>query len=121
MPSNAEAKRKGKSKGRQVEEEEVPALERLPAEEELEGSKTKCGFCHRPRLPPPLEGGKLYTLKAQGVMAHYFCMLFTYNSHQLGGDSEGLFGFYGGEVRGQVEAAARKKCRYCSTTGATAR
>ena len=65
MPSNAEAKRKGKSKGRQVEEGEVTALERLPAEEELEGSKAKCGFCHRPRLPPPLEGGKLYTLKAR--------------------------------------------------------
>ena len=60
MPSNAEAKRKGESKGRQVGEEEVSALE---------------------RLSPPLEGGKLYTLKAQGVMAHYFCVGFIYNSH----------------------------------------
>ena len=85
MPSNAEVKRKGKSKGRQVEEEEVSARGRLSAEEE-----------HRPRLPPSVEGGKLFTLKAQGVIVHYFCMWFICNLHQLGGDSEGLFGFYGG-------------------------
>ena len=85
MPSNAMAKRRGKNKGRQVEEEVVSARGWLSAEEE-----------HRSRLPLSVEGGKLYTLKAQGVIVHYFCMWFICNLHQLGGDFEGWLGLRGG-------------------------
>ena len=34
-----------------------------------------------------------------GVYYHYFYMLFTFNSKQLGADNEGLFGFYSEEVK----------------------
>ena len=36
-------------------------------------------------------------------------------------DDEGLFGFYGSEVVKQIDLARKKKCLYCSLTGATAR
>ena len=74
--------------------EEVPPEERVRAVEVLEGSSVICGFCSKPRLPPPMEGGKMFSL--QGVTVHYFCLLFSYNSLQLGEDTEGLFGFFGG-------------------------
>ena len=64
-------------------------------------------------------GGVSMSLRMR-LFSHYFCMLFTYNSSQLGADSEGLFGFYGDEVKKQIEGG-KKKCKYCGKRGATAR
>ena len=77
-------------------EEEVGEEEKVRAVEEVEGSSARCHLCHQPRLPKSLEGGKLYTLGhgEERVTVHYFCMLFTYNSRQVGEEQEGLFGFY---------------------------
>ena len=115
----------GRKKGVAVSEveEEVGEEEKVRAVEEMEGSSARCHLCHQPRLPKPLEGGKLYTLGhgEERVTVHYFCMLFTYNSRQVGEEQEGLFGFYLGEVRRQVAAAAGRRCRYCARGGATAR
>ena len=72
--------------------------ERRAAVEEQEGSQARRGLCHQPRLPAPLEGGKLYTLQ---------------------GDFEDLFSFI--EVRGQLQAATKMQCKYCSGPGASAR
>ena len=56
-----------------------------------------------------------------GVYSHYFYMLFTFNSKQLGADNEGLFEFYSEEVKNQIENAQKKKCKYCAKPRATAR
>ena len=53
------------------------------------------------------EAGKLFTV--MGTTVHYFCMLFTFNSSQLGLDTEKLFSFYGGEVTRQVKAAQKRR------------
>ena len=63
--------------------------------------------------------GKMFSIN--GVITHYFCMLFTYNSQQLGNDDEGLFGFFGVEVKQQIKNGKKKLCKYCSKSGATAR
>ena len=81
--------------------------------------ESKCGLCHQGHVSHPLEAGKLYTIL--GSTVHYFCMLFTAYSKQLGEENEGLFGFYGEEVKNQIKKASSKKCFYCSKTGATAR
>ena len=60
----------------------------------------RCGYCHRGVVDDAMECGKLYGIN--GVFVHYFCMLFTAHSRQLGEDNEGLFGFYGSEVVEQV-------------------
>ena len=75
--------------------DKTPALE-IPA-----GTAAVCGYCHKGHQDDPLESGKRFSIS--GVTTHYFCMLFTYNSNQLGADSEGLFGFYGEEVKQQIE------------------
>ena len=82
-------------------------------------TKAVCGYCHKGHLDDPLESGKMFSIA--GVITHYFCMLFTYNSSQLGADNEGLFGFYGVEVKTQMENAQKRRCKYCSKPGATAR
>ena len=44
-----------------------------------------------------------------GVFSHYFCMLFIFNSSQLGADNEGLFAFYVEEVKKQIEVPGKKE------------
>ena len=101
-------------KGEAVKHGEMAAEE----VEEKDGGAT-CGFCLKGALPKPLEGGKLY--KVGGLTCHYFCMLFTFNSKQLGEDNEGLFGFSFAEVSHQMELGTKRRCRYCLLPGATAR
>ena len=48
-----------------------------------------------------------------GVYSHYFYMLFTFNSKQLG--------LYSEEVKNQIKNAQKKKCKYCAKPGAIAR
>ena len=92
-----------------------------PAAVEVEekDSSAVCGFCQKGALPKPLEGGKLYRLGT--LTCHYFCMLFTFNSKQLGEDNEGLFGFSISEVSNHMVLGAKRRCKYCLLPGATAR
>ena len=87
--------------------------------DEKDGGTARCGFCHKGVLPKPLEGGKLY--RVGSLICHYFCMLFTFNSKQLGEDNEGLFGFSLAEVSNHMELGAKRRCKYCHLAGATAR
>ena len=80
----------------------------------LDDKEAKCGLCHLGHVSHPLEAGKLYSIL--GSTVHYFCMLFTAYSKQVGEENEGLFGFYGDEVKKQIEKASSKKCFYCSKT-----
>ena len=93
--------------------------EMAAVEVEEEDSTAICGFCHKGALPKPLEGGKLY--RVGSLVCHYFCMLFTFNSKQLGEDNEGLFGFSLAEVSNHMELGGKRRCRYCLVGGATAR
>ena len=86
---------------------------------EKDGVTARCGFCHKGALPKPLEGGKLY--RVGGLICHYFCMLFTFNSKQLGEDNEGLFGFSISEVSNHMVLGSKRRCKYCLLPGATAR
>ena len=99
-------------------ENEAVGKGEVVAEEEKD-ELAKCGFCHKGALPKPLEGGKMY--RVGNLTCHYFCMLFTFNSKQLGEDNEGLFGFSIDEVSSQMEKGSRRRCRYCNISGATAR
>ena len=83
-------------------------------------TKSKCGLCHRGHVSHPLEAGKLFRISS-GECVHYFCMLFTAYASQVGGDEEGLYGFYSSEVVKQISLAKKKKCFYCGLTGATSR
>ena len=100
---------------------EVPEspVDKTPAVEIPAGTPAQCGYCHKGHQKDPLESGKMFSIN--GVITHYFCMLFTYNSRQLGADNEGLFGFFGEEVKQQIENGQKKLCKYCSKPGATAR
>ena len=51
-----------------------------------------------------------------GVYCHYFYMLCTFNSKQLGADNEGLFGFYGEEVKNQIENIPEEKVQVLCKT-----
>ena len=66
----------------------------------------KCGLCHLDYVSHPLEAGKLYSIL--GSFVHYFCLLFTAYRKQVGEENEGLFGFYGDEVKKQIEKASSK-------------
>ena len=82
--------------------------------------EARCGLCHTGHVDsPPHECGGLYSINNPYV--HYFCMLFTAYSKQEGAEEEGLFGFYGDEVKNQIDLAVKRKCLYCSKGGATAR
>ena len=95
MDHSSTSKKTNIQKEQQKMAGEVSLEERVRAVEVWEGSSVMCGFCSKPRLPAPMEGGKMFSL--QGVTVHYFCFLFSYNSLQLGEDTEGRFGFFGGE------------------------
>eukprot|EP00092_Neocalanus_flemingeri_P011468 GFUD01012360.1.p1 GENE.GFUD01012360.1~~GFUD01012360.1.p1 ORF type:complete len:1412 (-),score=414.50 GFUD01012360.1:12-4247(-) len=97
---------------------EIP-VDKTPAVEIPTSTKAMCGYCHKGHQEDPLESGKMFSIN--GVITHYFCMLFTYNSNQFGADSEGLFGFFGEEVKQQIENGQKKLCKYCSKPGATSR
>ena len=56
-----------------------------------------------------------------GVSCHYFCMLFSYEGRQLGADKDGLFGYYGEEVKKQMDVGEDISCQHCAKPGATAR
>ena len=90
--------------------------EMAAVEVEEEDNAAICGFCHKGALPKPLEGGKLY--RVGSLVCHYFCMLFTFNSKQLGEDNEGLFGFSLAEVSNHMELGGKRRCRYCLVGGA---
>ena len=66
-----------------------------------------CGYCHKGHLDDPLQSGKMFSIA--GVFSHYFCMLFIFNSSQLGADNEGLFVFYVEEVKKQIEVPGKKE------------
>ena len=117
----SESHKKSKSKKSFSTAPEVPKhpVDKTPAVEVPAGTPALCGYCHKGHQEDPLESGKMFSIN--GVITHYFCMLFTYNSNQLGADNEGLFGFYGEEVKQQIESGQKKICKYCSKPGATAR
>ena len=85
MDHSSTSKKTNIQKKQQKMVEEVSPEERVRAVEVLEGSSVMCGFCSKLRLPAPIEGGKMFFL--QGVTVHYFCLLFSYNSLQLGEDT----------------------------------
>ena len=99
--------------------ENVTVDKSAAVEVSLDDKHAKCGLCHLGHVTHPLVAGKLHNIL--GSTVHYFCMLFTAYSKQVGEENEGLFGFYGDEVKKQIEKASSKKCFYCSKTGATAR
>ena len=126
MYDNYDDRKKSKSKGsKRSKRPSITALvelessvDKTAAVEIPSSTPAVCGYCHKGHLDDPLESGKMFSIA--GVTTHYFCMLFTYNSSQLGADSEGLFGFYGEEVKNQIQNG-KKKCKYCGKRGATAR
>ena len=117
--SNKKSEVRSKSKSSNNVDPTEPDVDKTAAVEVPVTTKAVCGYCHKGHLEDPLESGKMFSIA--GVITHYFCMLFTYNSSQLGADNEGLFGFYGVEVKSQMENAQKRRCKYCSKPGATAR
>jgi len=117
--SHKKSEGKFKSKSSNNVDLAEPDVDKTAAVEVPVTTKAVCGYCHKGHLDDPLESGKMFSIA--GVITHYFCMLFTYNSSQLGADNEGLFGFYGAEVKSQMENAQKRRCKYCSKPGATAR
>ena len=93
------------------------SVDKSPAVPVLRSETAQCGFCRRSHVDDVMN--KLYRIG--GMTVHYFCMLFNWGSKQAGEDGEGLFGFYGEEVRRQVEASQKKNCRYCNRPGGAAK
>eukprot|EP00092_Neocalanus_flemingeri_P021414 GFUD01023217.1.p1 GENE.GFUD01023217.1~~GFUD01023217.1.p1 ORF type:complete len:1228 (+),score=363.43 GFUD01023217.1:109-3792(+) len=87
-------------------------------------STKKCGFCKLCR-PPELTllgTNGLYSMvdPLQGThYIHYFCMLFSSEGAQEGGDDDGLLGFLLPSVRSELTRSKNRICRYCKKTGAS--
>lgn len=84
----------------------------------------KCHFCQMSR-PPELEQlgtSELYSMDdpVHGMnYLHYFCLLFSSEGEQLGGDEDGLLGFLLPSVRSELSRGKRIFCRFCKKAGAT--
>ena len=63
----------------------APDSDRIPATLVPSSDVTSiCGLCHRGHVDHPLEAGKLYRIGGS-VFVHFFCMLFSEYSKQIGG------------------------------------
>ena len=62
----------------------APDRDKIPATLVPSSDVTKkCNLCHRGHIHDPLGAGKLY--KIAGSCVHFFCMLFSEDSEQIGG------------------------------------
>ena len=84
-----------------IQEENSDNIDKSPAVEvAISDSESRCGLCNHGHIKNALEGGKLYRVlnKGQESFVHYFCMLFTAYSRQIGAETEAEIqtGFLGG-------------------------
>ena len=114
-----EVKKSKSSKNTTKQNEPQVPIDKTAAVEISTSTPAVCGYCQQSHQDGPLESGKMFSIA--GETCHYFCQLFTVGSAQLGADNEGLFGFYGDEVKKQISLAKKRKCKYCSKPGATAK
>ena len=97
---------------------EVTAVEVRQGQE----NGAECEFCGmgRETLDKDLvRSGNFYRMGAQHF--HYFCVLFSTkcNLAQTGGDEQGLFGFFLGDIRRELALGAADVCAYCRAGRAT--
>ncbi|XP_021961302.1 uncharacterized protein LOC110857011 isoform X2 [Folsomia candida] len=79
-------------------------------------NKLVCIFCKSPELNE-VSYGPLYDLN--GLVCHYFCMLFSSGLTQSGTDAEGILGFMPEDIMKEVRRGGRLKCTFCGKTGAS--
>ena len=64
----------------------TPDSDRIPATLVPSSDVTSvCGLCHRGHVYHPLEAGKLYRVGGSYSCVHFFCILFSEYSKQIGG------------------------------------
>ena len=56
----------------------------------------------------------------EGLVVHYYCLLFACGLEQNGEDEEGIFGFLKQDIMKECRRARRLKCVFCKKTGAAA-
>ena len=76
-----------------IQEESDNSVDKRPAVEvdiSDYSADSKCGLCHHGLIKNALEAGKLYRVsnKDHESFVHYFCMLFTAYSRQVGAETE---------------------------------
>ncbi|CAG7716725.1 unnamed protein product, partial [Allacma fusca] len=75
-----------------------------------------CCFC-KSGLVDDINLGQLFMY--EGVVTHYFCMLFSAALSQHGSDNEGILGFLPQDIMAEVRRSWRLRCTYCNTAGAS--
>lgn len=79
----------------------------------------KCGFCKLSRPPELALLGTSELYSMADLFIHYFCILFSTEGMQEGGDDDGLLGFLLPSVRSELARGKTLTCSFCKKTGAT--
>ena len=97
----------------------TPVKDRLVKAVVSTSTTKKCGFCKLSRPPELALLGTSELYSMADIFIHYFCILFSTEGIQEGGDDDGLLGFLLPSVRSELARGKTLTCSFCKKTGAT--